>query len=66
MHADVQNFDPKQAIELWNNTSVSTRHPLLMDRASHRVSSTAVVISTVATPTRVAVTAAGTTPNVAV
>lgn len=43
LSADVQNFDPIPAIELWNTSSVRARRPLLMDRAGHRVSSTAAV-----------------------
>lgn len=43
LSADIQNFDPLPAIELWNTSSVRTRRPLLKDRASQRESSTAVV-----------------------
>ena len=43
LSADIQNFDPMPAIELWNTSSVRTRRPLLMDRTSSRESSTAVV-----------------------
>ena len=43
LSADIQNFDPLPAIELWSTSSVRTRSPLLKDRASQRESSTAVV-----------------------
>ena len=43
LSADIQNFDPLPAIELWSTSCVRTRRPLLKDRASQRESSTAVV-----------------------
>lgn len=47
LSADIQNFDPMPAIELWNTSSVRTRRPLLMDRTSSRESSTAVATVTI-------------------
>ena len=43
LSADIQNFDPLPAIELWSTSCVRTRRPLLKDRTSQRESSTAVV-----------------------
>ena len=43
LSADIQNFDPLPAIELWSTSCVRTRRRLLKDRTSQRESSTAVV-----------------------
>ena len=78
LSADIQNFDPLPAIELWSTSSVRTTCPLLKDRASQRESSTVVVnvaadntvvstASSVAVPVAspVAGTAAESDPNAA-
>ena len=43
LSADIHNFDPLPAIELWSTSCVRTRSPLLKDRTSQRESSTVVV-----------------------
>ena len=44
LSADIQNFDPMPAIELWNTSSVRTRRPLLMDRTSSYKLDTKIVL----------------------